>query len=109
MNILDEVGSPPMLPASRIERASVGAGVPDLVSELLQFTPSRTVIVAGNDIAEFGVDQSIARVARLLGAPVYGSSWQRPFYASWETVQRSTCLKRFGAPAMRRRRLSSSS
>jgi benzoylformate decarboxylase len=75
MNILDEIGSPPMLPASRIERASVGAGVPDLATELLQFTPGRTVIVAGNDIAEFGVDQSIARVARLLGAPVYGSSW----------------------------------
>src|SRR3984957_5280828 len=74
-NILDEIGSPPMLPASRIERASVGAGVPDLATELLQFTPGRTVIVAGNDIAEFGVDQSIARVARLLGAPVYGSSW----------------------------------
>ena len=31
--------------------------------------------MAGNDIAEFGVDESIARVARLLGAPVYGSSW----------------------------------
>jgi benzoylformate decarboxylase len=75
MNILDELGSPPMLPASRVERASVGAGVPDLAAELLQFRPARTVIVAGNDIAESGVDESIARVARLLGAPVYGSSW----------------------------------
>jgi benzoylformate decarboxylase len=75
MNILDESGSPPLLPASRIERASVGSGVADLASELLQFSPGRTVIVAGNDIAESGVDASIARVARLLGAPVYGSSW----------------------------------
>jgi benzoylformate decarboxylase len=75
MNILDEIGSPPMLPASRIERASVGAGVPDLSAELLQFAPGKTVIIAGNDIAEFGVDEPIARVARLLGAPVYGSSW----------------------------------
>ena len=75
MNILDESGSPPLLPASRIERASVGSGVPDLAAELLQFRPGRTVIVAGNDIAESGVDESIARVARLLGAPVYGSSW----------------------------------
>ena len=75
MNILDESGSPPMLPASRVERASVGSGVPDLAQELLQFRPGRTVIVAGNDIAETGVDDSIASVARLLGAPVYGSSW----------------------------------
>jgi benzoylformate decarboxylase len=75
MNILDESGSPPMLPASRIERASVGSGVPDLAAELLQFRPGRTVIIAGNDIAESGVGESIARVARLLGAPVYGSSW----------------------------------
>src|ERR1700726_1321976 len=75
MNILDESGSPPMLPASRVERASVGSGVPDLAQELLQFRLGRTVIVAGNDIAETGVDASIARVARLLGAPVYGSSW----------------------------------
>ena len=75
MNILDESGSPPMLPASRVERASIGSGVADLAAELLQFRPTRTVIVAGNDIAETGVDASIARVARLLGAPVYGSSW----------------------------------
>jgi benzoylformate decarboxylase len=75
MNILDESGSPPMLPASRVERASIGSGVADLAAELLQFRPGRTVIVAGNDIAETGVDASIARVARLLGAPVYGSSW----------------------------------
>ncbi len=75
MNILDELGSPPVLPASRIERASVGSGVPDLAAELMRFKPGRTVIVAGNDIAEVGVDEAIARVARLLGAPVYGSSW----------------------------------
>jgi benzoylformate decarboxylase len=75
MNILDEVGSPPMLPASRIERASIGAGVTELAAELLRFAPGQTVIVAGNDIAEPGVDEAIAKVARLLGAPVYGSSW----------------------------------
>lgn len=75
MNILDESGAHPILPASRIERASTGSGVPDLAAELLQFRPGRTVIIAGNDIAESGVDESIARVAHLLGAPVYGSSW----------------------------------
>ncbi|MBV8141157.1 MAG: thiamine pyrophosphate-binding protein [Verrucomicrobia bacterium] len=75
MNILDESGSRPMLPATRVERASIGSGIPDLAAELLKFRPGRTVIVAGNDIAETGVDDSIARVAELLGAPVYGSSW----------------------------------
>src|ERR1700738_3853710 len=35
MNILDESGSPPMLPASRVERASVGSGVPDLAPGLV--------------------------------------------------------------------------
>src|SRR4029077_991377 len=60
MNILDESGSPPMLAASRVERASIGSGVADLAAELLQFRPARTVIVAGNDIAETGVDASIA-------------------------------------------------
>jgi benzoylformate decarboxylase len=75
MNILDESGSPPMLPASHIERATTGSGVSDLAAGLLQFRRDRTVIVAGNDIAEPGVDGAIASVARLLGAPVYGSSW----------------------------------
>jgi benzoylformate decarboxylase len=75
MNILDESGSPPMLPPSRVERASTGSGIPELARGLLGFKPGRTVIVAGNDIAETGIDESIARVARLLGAPVYGSSW----------------------------------
>src|SRR6202043_3267172 len=75
MNILDQVGSLPMLPTSRIERASVGGGVTDLAAGLLQFNSGQIVIVAGNDIAEPGVDEAIAKVARLLGAPVYGSSW----------------------------------
>jgi len=75
MNILDEFGSLPMLPASRVERASIGSGISQLAAGLLRFKPGRTVIVAGNDIAETGVDGSIARIARLLGAPVYGSSW----------------------------------
>jgi benzoylformate decarboxylase len=74
MNILDESGSPPMLPASRVERVTSVPGL-QIGCGILQFRPARTVIVAGNDIAETGVDASIARVARLLGAPVYGSSW----------------------------------
>jgi len=75
MNILDETGSPPVLPASRVERATIGSGIPELAAGLLKFKSRRIVIVAGNDIAETGVDESIARVARLLNAPVYGSSW----------------------------------
>src|SRR5215471_6356078 len=75
MNILDEVGSPPVLPPSRIELSNVGTGVEDLASGLLRFDPCRTVIVAGNDIAERGLGKAIVRVARLIGAPVYGASW----------------------------------
>src|SRR6202047_1386012 len=58
MNILDESGTPPILPASRIERASIGSGVADLAAELLHFRPGQIVIVAGNDIAEPGVDEA---------------------------------------------------
>ena len=75
MNILDEIGSPPVLPPSRIELSSVGTGVKELASGLLRFERHRTVIVAGNDIAESGLGNAIARVARLIGAPVYGASW----------------------------------
>ena len=75
MNILDETGSPPVLPASRVERGTIGSGIPELAAGLLRFKPGRIVIVAGNDIAETGVDEAIAKVARLLNSPVYGSSW----------------------------------
>ena len=75
MNILDEVGSPRVLPPSRIELSSVGVGVKELASALLQFGRFRTVIVAGNDIAELGLGKATARVAQLIGAPVYGASW----------------------------------
>ncbi|MBV9674661.1 MAG: thiamine pyrophosphate-binding protein [Verrucomicrobia bacterium] len=75
MNVLDEIGSPRLFPPSRIELANVGIGIEDLASGLLQFSPGRTVIVAGNDIAEPGLGKAIARVAQLIGAPVYGSSW----------------------------------
>ena len=75
MNILDEIGSPRVLPPSRIELASVGLGVKELAAGLLRFKPFRTVIVAGNDIAELGLGKATARVAQLIGAPVYGASW----------------------------------
>ena len=51
MNILDEIGSPRVLPPSRIELSSVGLGVKELAPGLLKFKPFRTVMVAGNDIA----------------------------------------------------------
>ena len=75
MNILDEIGSPTVLPPSRIKLSNVGTGVQELASGLLRFGSCRTVIVAGNDIAEPGLGKAIARVARLIGAPVYGASW----------------------------------
>ena len=75
MNILDEVGSPRVLPPSRIELSSVAVGVNELAAGLLKFDRFRTVILAGNDIAEVGVGKAAARVAQLLGAPVYGASW----------------------------------
>jgi benzoylformate decarboxylase len=75
MNILDEVGSPRVLPPSRIELSSVAVGVNELAAGLLKFDRFRTVILAGNDIADVGLGKAAARVAQLLGAPVYGASW----------------------------------
>ena len=75
MNILDEVGSPRILPTSRIERSNVGLGLKELANGLLRFNAGQTLIVAGNDIAEAGLGKAIARVAALIGAPVYGASW----------------------------------
>jgi benzoylformate decarboxylase len=75
MNILDEIGSPRIVPPSRIELSNVGVGLKELASGLLRFNRGRTVIVAGNDIAELGLGKAIARVAQLIGAPVYGASW----------------------------------
>jgi benzoylformate decarboxylase len=75
MNILDEIGSPRVVPPSRIELSNVGVGLEELASGLLKFDHGRTVIVAGNDIAELGLGKAIARVAQLIGAPVYGASW----------------------------------
>ena len=75
MNILDEIGSPRVLPPSHIELSSVGLGVKELAAGLLRFKPFRTVILAGNDIAELGLGKATARVAQLIGAPVYGASW----------------------------------
>ena len=75
MNILDEIGSPRIVPPSRIELSNVGVGLKELASGLLRFNCGRTVIVAGNDIAELGLGKAIVRVAQLIGAPVYGASW----------------------------------
>src|SRR5260370_4741664 len=75
MNILDEIGSPRIVPPSRIELSNVGVGLKELASGLLRFNCGRTVIVAGNDIAELGFGKANVLVEQLIGAPVYGASW----------------------------------
>src|SRR6516165_10835568 len=73
MNILDEVGSPRVLPPSRIERANVGQGIKELATGLLRFNAGRSPIVAGKDTAERGFGNAVGRVAALIGAPGYGA------------------------------------
>src|SRR5260370_8683232 len=65
MNILDEIGSPRIVPPSRIELSNVGVGLKELASGLLRFNCGRTVIVAGNDIPDLTFGKEIPRATQL--------------------------------------------
>jgi benzoylformate decarboxylase len=73
MSTLDEEGEAPVPVASRIERRSVAASLDDLANLLTAPAVGKLAIVVGDEVSASGAVEAVARLAEVLGAPVYAS------------------------------------
>jgi benzoylformate decarboxylase len=73
MDLLDEEGDAPVPPRSRVERASVGAGLDDVAARLAAAPPDRVALVAGDEVATSGAVDALVALAGALGCRVHGS------------------------------------
>jgi benzoylformate decarboxylase len=60
---------------SHVDRRPVAGSLPELAIELTTVDPGRVAIVAGDEISFHDAYKEVVRLAELLAAPVYGSSW----------------------------------
>jgi benzoylformate decarboxylase len=60
---------------SVIDRRTVAGSLDQLAARLAAVTPGRLLIIAGDEVYGAEAAPEVARVAEMLGAPVYGSSW----------------------------------
>lgn len=68
---------------SRIYRRSTAAGLSELAKDLAGVAPGKLALIAGDEVRTSQAANEVVKVAELLGAPVFGSSW--PFCMPFPT------------------------
>lgn len=61
--------------ASHVDRRPVAGSLPELAKELTAVSPGKVAIIAGDEISFNDAYKEVVRLADLLAAPVFGSSW----------------------------------
>ncbi len=61
--------------SSHVDRRPVAGSLPELAVELTAVEPGRVAIIAGDEISFNNAWKEVVRLAELLAAPVFGSSW----------------------------------
>jgi benzoylformate decarboxylase len=74
MDVLQDEGEFAVPAASRIERRTVPAALPDLASAILAAPRARFAVVAGDEVAHSGATGALVAVAERLGCRVYGTA-----------------------------------
>lgn len=75
MDIMDQLSDVPIGEPSQIDRHTTGGSLPALAQILADYLPGKVAIIAGDEIHLSHASAETQRVAELLGAHVYGSSW----------------------------------
>lgn len=75
MDIMDQLSDVSIGERSEIDRRAIGGSLPRLAELLAQCTPGKLAIIAGDEIHTSRATAETIKVAELLGAHVYGSSW----------------------------------
>lgn len=60
---------------SQVDRRPVAGSLPLLAKELTEVAPGKVAIIAGDEISFHDAYKEVVRLAELLAAPVFGSSW----------------------------------
>jgi len=60
---------------SHVDRRPVAGSLPELAAELARITPGKVAIVAGDEISCNDAHREVVKLAEILAAPVFGSSW----------------------------------
>ena len=75
MDIMEASSTVRVPSASNVDRRPIGGSLPELADHLCAITPGRLAIVAGDEISIHDAHREVVRLAELLAAPVFGSSW----------------------------------
>jgi benzoylformate decarboxylase len=75
MDIMEASSTVRVPSASNVDRRPIGGSLPELAERLCAITPGRIAIVAGDEISIHDAHREVVRLAELLAAPVFGSSW----------------------------------
>lgn len=75
MDIMEASSTVRVPSASHVDRRPIGGSLPALAEHLCRITPGRVAIVAGDEISIHDAHREVVRLAELLAAPVFGSSW----------------------------------
>jgi benzoylformate decarboxylase len=75
MDVMEEMSTVGIPDPSVIDRRTVAGSLDQLAAKLAAITPGRLLIIAGDEVYGSDAAAEVARVAEILGAPVYGSSW----------------------------------
>ncbi len=75
MDVMEASSAVQIPRTSRVDRRPVAGSLPELAIELTAVTPGKVAIIAGDEISHHDAYKEVVRLAELLAAPVYGSSW----------------------------------
>jgi benzoylformate decarboxylase len=75
MDVMEEMSTVGITEPSVIDRHTVAGSLDELAARLAAIEPGRLLIIAGDEVYGADAAPEVARVAEMLGAPVYGSSW----------------------------------
>jgi benzoylformate decarboxylase len=75
MDVMEEMSAVGIEPKSTIDRRAVAGSLDRLAANLAAIPPGRLVIIAGDEVDRSDAAPEVVRLAEMLGAPVYGSSW----------------------------------
>ena len=75
MDVMEATSSVTIPETSHVDRRPVAGSLDELAVELAAVTPGRVAIIAGDEISNHDAYKEVVRLAELLAAPVFGSSW----------------------------------
>ena len=75
MNVMEATSTIQMPAASHVDRRPIASALPELATLLAAVAPGRVAIIAGDEISFNDAFKEVVKLAEILAAPVFGSSW----------------------------------